>query len=636
MDETSRVLFSLWTMSNKTAYTIPIANLSIASKRLQEQIKGRVILCHTEILRSSKTKGMAIIVDNSNKLQGVLVLEAWSDADQMHMKKTILANVGKVITITNAKIANKGRTTVYFDKELKMSFDKDTIVKKAAEDASFPTELPALPDVKHAQSLTEACLISIAVAVHQAGKVTEVTVQGTSKKVCNLQVASGDKAMSAAFWDEELATQMSHATAGEVFRLDYFTLVPEGNGCYKLTSNTASRVELQAGAGAEAVRAGLSDKVDTMSAVYGKSRDDKMKEKFQPVSLIMVSHVKSMDATTGFYTNRNFLVPALYVKDVRSMNADNPNLCYYKGCTTCNKQLISDGLTLKCDVHGVNKGKKVFGVQMMLQDPEHKMEVAVWEEPLQALLAATKQPDPEKENAMELLQEHLRGREMYARFGVGQNKAGKATYLDMYDLSEQVTDTGSFCVYRDVEGDDLQGVIGVPPVCCQSISTNELQQLTVGTMGVTPRVVDQVHLMGVVTGDPAIDVMKDIDGIDVVVTAKCTVCSQEMKLHMAGVPDTVRKFMSTPAGASVDVLVLGKSQDGVLEVMSCKTITSNAAVCEKVFKYQAAQFQKRMKRASRTESSKDYKKDVAKFLEEAQRKSAKRLKLEHTMDGDKL
>ena len=54
-------------------------------------------------------------------------------------------------------------------------------------------------------------------AVHQAGKVTEVTVQGTSKKVCNLQVASGDKAMSAAFWDEELATQMSHATAGEVF-----------------------------------------------------------------------------------------------------------------------------------------------------------------------------------------------------------------------------------------------------------------------------------------------------------------------------------------------------------------------------------------------------------------------------------
>ena len=142
--------------------------------------------------------------------------------------------------------------------------------------------------------------------------------------------------------------------------------------------------------------------------------------------------------------------------------------------------------------------------------------------------------------------------------------------------------------------------------------------------------------MGVVTGDPAIEVMKDIDGIDVVVTAKCTVCSQEMKLHVAGVPDTVRKFMSTPAGASVDVLVLGKSQDAVMEVMSCKTITSNATEFEKVFKYQAAQFEKRMKRASRTASSKEYKEDVAKFLEEAQIKSAKRLKLEHTMDGDKL
>ena len=155
---------------------------------------------------------------------------------------------------------------------------------------------------------------------------------------------------------------MSHATAGEVFRLDCFTVVPEGNGCYKLTSNTASCVELQAGAGAEAVRAGLSDKVDTMSAVYGKSRADKMKEKFQQVSLIMVSHVKSMDATTGFYANRNFLVPALCVKDVRSMNADNPKICYYTGCTTCKKQLMSDRLTLKCDVHGENKGKKVFGV----------------------------------------------------------------------------------------------------------------------------------------------------------------------------------------------------------------------------------------------------------------------------------
>ena len=43
-----------------------------------------------------------------------------------------------------------------------------------------------------------------------------------------------------------------------------------------------------------------------------------------------------------------------------------------------------------------------------------------------------------------------------------------------------------------------------------------------------------------------------------------------------------------------------------------------------------------MKRASRTASSKEYKEDVAKFLEEAQMKSAKRLKLEHTMDGDKL
>ena len=207
------------------------------------------------------------------------------------------------------------------------------------------------------------------------GKVTEATVQGTSKKVCNLQVASGDKAMSAAFWDEELATQMSAATAGQVFRLDYFTLVPEGNGCYKLTSNTASRVALQDGAGAEAVRAGLSAKVDTMSAVYGKSRDDKMKEQFQQVSLIMVHHVRSMDATTGFYTNCNFLVPALYVKDVRGMNTDNPSICYYTGCTMCKKQLMSDGgPSLKCDAHGANEGVKVFGVHMMLQDPEHKME----------------------------------------------------------------------------------------------------------------------------------------------------------------------------------------------------------------------------------------------------------------------
>ena len=91
---------------------------------------------------SGRSKVVAAIVDKANKLQSVLVLEAWADADQKAATTHIIGNIGKIVTISNAKIVSKGRSLVYFDREFKLHFDVHTMVAVMPEDTDFPKQLP--------------------------------------------------------------------------------------------------------------------------------------------------------------------------------------------------------------------------------------------------------------------------------------------------------------------------------------------------------------------------------------------------------------------------------------------------------------------------------------------------------------
>ena len=80
---------------------------------------------YTETFKKGSSKIAAVIV-NDQSLRSALVLEAWSAADQGHMQTTLLPLAGKVVCLTNFKVQSRGRSLVFFDRDLRVAFDKST------------------------------------------------------------------------------------------------------------------------------------------------------------------------------------------------------------------------------------------------------------------------------------------------------------------------------------------------------------------------------------------------------------------------------------------------------------------------------------------------------------------------------
>ena len=91
-------------------------------------------------------------------------------------------------------------------------------------------------------------------------------------------------------------------------------------------------------------------------------------------------------------------------------------------------------------------------------------------------------------------------------------------------------------------------------------------------------IVDQVHILGEVTQEPEMEIMKDVDGIDVTVTATCAVCGNPMKLHKAGVLGSVKQLMQTQSGTTLDILAMGKSDADVLQIMVHRAVPQKLAL----------------------------------------------------------
>ena len=369
-------------MSGKPAYVTPIRSLVASTYRAPEQIKGCLLRVYVENLKCGKDKCVALIVDKDKKhpLKSVLVCEAWSPVDQKHTLRYLKPLKKKIISLTNAKIQTKGKTMVYFDAAVKWSWDSKTEVKEAAEDEEYPRQLPELPDIKAAASLKAACMISTQAVVTETGSAVPRNVPGgVSKLVANLKVATGKKDMAAAFW-EDLAQQMGEASTGQVYRLDWMILKPEGAGKCSLGSTAMSSVALLEGDTASAVGNNLAVATDreTMSATYGQSRKDKMKKAPCHSDLFTLETIQSLQLGTPGVV----LVPAMYAVDVRGMAAEMSSRAWYTGCAHCKKQMEQVGNKMQCPEHGENKGKRVFGGQMLFADPSYKKELAVWEETL--------------------------------------------------------------------------------------------------------------------------------------------------------------------------------------------------------------------------------------------------------------
>ena len=116
-------------MASKPKYTQEICKLSQSSMRLKEQVAGRLVHYWKEDLKGGKSKICAVFLDGQTS-QNVLTAEAWSDADQAHAEIHLKPLVGQVVALENGKIASKGNTTVFHGKQIKLSYDNSTVVKK--------------------------------------------------------------------------------------------------------------------------------------------------------------------------------------------------------------------------------------------------------------------------------------------------------------------------------------------------------------------------------------------------------------------------------------------------------------------------------------------------------------------------
>ena len=242
---------------SKPVYVKPISSLVASHARVAEQIKGRLLFVHIEMLRENqahplpfvyhgssftiRTKGgkekcTAVIVDAdiTRPLKSVLVLEAWSPCDVSHMRKLLDPLHMQVVSITNAKIVPKAKSLVFFDTAIKCAWDIQTEVAAAANDLAYPMRFPALPHMQDASAVKTPCMITIVAAITEAGSSQERPMPtGGTKPVANLKVATGATVMAAAFWDSQ-AQQMGAAKVGQVYRIDWVMLKPEGNGKYSL------------------------------------------------------------------------------------------------------------------------------------------------------------------------------------------------------------------------------------------------------------------------------------------------------------------------------------------------------------------------------------------------------------------
>ena len=634
-------------MPGKLGYIKPVHTLVASNTRVAEQIKGRLLFVQTEFVKSGTEKVIAVMVDKDKKfaLKSVLVHEAWAPADRDRLRQKFKPLEGKVVSVTHAKIVPKGKTIVFFDTSVKSAFDQLTAVAECLDDDSYPTQLPALPNLQAAACLSHASMVSLVAAVAVEGQVVERNVASNVLKVANLKMATGSANMAASFWDS-LAQKMGSAKTGQVYRLDWVLLKQEAAGKYFLNSVAGTAVELEQGEAATAVQGSLADPSEMvcMSTQHLQTYADKMKKKIAQADLYSLEEIESLQMRTQCA----LLVPACYVLDARGMTADSPNRAWYIGCTQCKKQVESDSwhsdstqckMHMHCPQHGENKGQKIYAGRLMLADPSHKKVFAVWDDTLRRLIKNfLGHEDLEVENVMEDLCQALKGIEVVVRVAVGMKK-DRSHYLDLFDIAEQVNSNGCLAFYKTIVHDFGPGLPGIAPACCRHVAVNDLGQLTVRA-GDAKRLVEMVKLMVRVVQQGDLKILDGINGIEVSLKCECVCCKKECFLYAAGLPQVVQGYTRITAGEYLMAFLHTAGPDYQFPLGYHVSLKSrpDVAMDERIFQWQAAQVISSMSNSSMLTDMNEHEMNMkrTKSMESlltCARSDAKRRRLAKTDDG---
>ena len=369
----------------------------------------------------------------------------------------------------------------------------------------------------------------------------------------------------------------------------------DGPGKFKLTSGSGSEVQQQIGDVAEETRQKLAevDDIQSLSAIYGRSRDEKLRQMFSVGSLTTLHHIMHLDPGTGVYQGKSMMIPAVFVKDIRGMNSENSESLWYLGCTLCKKQLQEDMTTgLMCETHEKNEGKRVYGAQVLFADPTRTLEAAVWEDALRALAVSMVDASFDMgmpEETQKLLASVLT-QKMCVRVEFGVNKAGTGMYYDLFDISAQVTEDGVCGAFKALTEDVFFGNPGIAPACCKNIKMNDHDQLQVH-VGDKAQTVDSVHILCQVHAKPNVKVMEAMDGLEIQVPCVCSVCRAHVILVAAGVATSVQEFMMVQQKKWLSVLCQRRWANGMFLVAQF-TEESNEkklGMLQKVFEFESQQ-----------------------------------------------
>ena len=559
----------------------------------------------------------------------MLTAEAWSDADQAHAEKYLKPLLKQVVALENFKIAHKGKTTVFHGKQIKLSYDTSTVVKKVDNNDKYGKALPLLT-IATCSKLQCACAISLLVCIQNSSGLHIRTTDGGDKPVCNLQVAFEDRKIDTAFWGHKLAHEMSQSKPGDVYRLDWMTLVPMGENLFKLVSNSGTKVEKVEGTDAESVRDAVKDTLVSMSPQFGITRSEKMKLNASRVSLSFVSHMRGADISQD---NSNaykgaLIVPCCFLKELRSLGDSGSGLPYYYGCPQCKKATKSDGT---CPEHGTVTPNKVMGVAVVIQDPSTTLETTLFKEAFEALRSEFEVgPDVADTEVLPLLAQKTSACQLVARIGVGINKSGKGHYVDLFDLAPAVSVEGVLGAFHELPslpGDDGDGLA---PLCCQHLHLDDMGQLQ-AKFGSQTRLIGGAMCMFRVSAEPEASIVKDVDGLIVKLQGECCVCKNTVTLQQAGAPQTVQKMnRMRPSELAFANVILQPDGRQPFEVMQLRAIMAHELMHEKLHKFQVSEYQKFATGAVKMDIATTPSKEVHNLLSTP--RAAKRLKIEKTAD----
>ena len=151
--------------------------------------------------------------------------------------------LGQVVTVENGKIASKGNSTVFHGKQVKLSYDTSTVVKKLNNNENYGKAWPLLT-IAPCSKLPSLCAISLVVCIQEVSGPHNRATEGGDKPASSLQVACEDRKIDTAFWGHKLANAMGQSKTGDVYRLDWMTLVPLGQNLFKLALSYFSQMRV--------------------------------------------------------------------------------------------------------------------------------------------------------------------------------------------------------------------------------------------------------------------------------------------------------------------------------------------------------------------------------------------------------